>query len=84
MKIFCRQLNLDVRAPLSKSVYHRELIINYILGARGPYLDELPDVITEAFQKGSIVPDKLKKAISEEGWRFVINKWIDIFKRISA
>ena len=43
MKIFCRQLNLDVRAPLSKSVYHRELIINYILGARGPYLDELPD-----------------------------------------
>ena len=43
MKIFCRQLNLDVRAPLSKSVYHRELIINYILGARGPYLDESPD-----------------------------------------
>ena len=43
MRISCRQLNLDVKAPLSKSVYHRELIINYILGARGSYLEESPD-----------------------------------------
>ena len=40
MKIFCKQLNLDVKAPPSKSVYHRELIVNYILGARGKFLDD--------------------------------------------
>ncbi len=43
MKIFCRQLNLDIKAPLSKSVYHRELIINFIMGARGKYLEESPE-----------------------------------------
>lgn len=43
MKIFCRQLNLDIKAPLSKSVYHRELIINFIMGARGKYLEDSPE-----------------------------------------
>ena len=43
MKIFCRQLNLDIKAPLSKSVYHRELIINFIMGARGNYLEDSPE-----------------------------------------
>ena len=38
MKISCKNLNLDIKAPLSKSVCHRELIVNYILGARGDYL----------------------------------------------
>ena len=40
MRIACRQQNLDIKAPPSKSVYHRELIVNFILGARGDYLDE--------------------------------------------
>ena len=40
MKIACRNLNLDIKAPLSKSVYHRELIINFLLGARGDFLNE--------------------------------------------
>ena len=40
MKIACRNLNLDIKAPLSKSVYHRELIINFLLGARGEFLNE--------------------------------------------
>jgi 3-phosphoshikimate 1-carboxyvinyltransferase len=43
MRIACRNLNLDIKAPLSKSVYHRELIINYLLGARGGFLEESPD-----------------------------------------
>ena len=43
MKISCRNLNLDIKAPLSKSVFHRELIINYLLGARGKFLEESPD-----------------------------------------
>ena len=43
MRISCRQLNLDVKAPPSKSVYHRELIVNYILGARGDFLNDSPD-----------------------------------------
>ena len=43
MKISCRNLNLDIKAPLSKSVYHRELIVNFILGARGNFLDESED-----------------------------------------
>ena len=43
MKISCRNLNLDIKAPLSKSVYHRELIVNCILGARGDFLNESPD-----------------------------------------
>ena len=43
MKISCKNLNLDIKAPPSKSVGHRELIINFILGARGPYLDDGPD-----------------------------------------
>ena len=30
---------LDLKAPASKSAYHRELIVNYVLGARGAYLD---------------------------------------------
>ena len=40
MKIACRNLNLDIKAPLSKSVYHRELIINFMLGARGEFLND--------------------------------------------
>ena len=40
MKISVKQLNLDLKAPPSKSVFHRELIVNYILGARGRYLDD--------------------------------------------
>ncbi|MCR4557669.1 MAG: hypothetical protein K5779_07605 [Saccharofermentans sp.] len=43
MKISVKDLNLDVKAPLSKSVYHRELIINFILGARGDFLGESED-----------------------------------------
>lgn len=43
MKISCKDLNLNIKAPLSKSVYHRELIVNFILGARGSYLDASPD-----------------------------------------
>lgn len=43
MRIACRNLNLDIRAPLSKSVCHRELIINFLLGARGDFLEESPD-----------------------------------------
>ena len=30
---------LVIKAPPSKSIFHRELIVNYILGARGGYLD---------------------------------------------
>ncbi len=30
---------LDLKAPPSKSAYHRELIVNFVLGARGGYLD---------------------------------------------
>ena len=40
MRIACRNLNLDIKAPLSKSVYHRELIINFLLGARGEFLND--------------------------------------------
>ena len=40
MRIACRNLNLDIKAPLSKSVYHRELIVNFMLGARGDYLND--------------------------------------------
>ena len=40
MRIACRQQNLDIKAPPSKSVYHRELIVNFILGARGDYLND--------------------------------------------
>jgi len=43
MKISCKNINLDIKAPPSKSVGHRELIVNFILGARGAYLDEDPD-----------------------------------------
>ncbi len=43
MKISCKNLNLDIKAPPSKSVGHRELIVNFILGARGAFLDEDPD-----------------------------------------
>lgn len=43
MKITCKNLNLDIKAPPSKSAGHRELIVNFILGARGSYLDEVPD-----------------------------------------
>ena len=43
MKISCRNLNLDIKAPLSKSVYHRELIVNFILGARGGFLNDSED-----------------------------------------
>ena len=40
MKISCKNLNLDIKAPPSKSVCHRELIVNFILGATGDYLNE--------------------------------------------
>ncbi len=43
MKILVKNLNLDIKAPLSKSVYHRELIVNFILGARGDYLNDSTD-----------------------------------------
>ena len=43
MRIACRNLNLDIKAPPSKSVCHRELIINFLLGARGSFLEESPD-----------------------------------------
>lgn len=43
MKISVKDLNLDIKAPLSKSVYHRELIVNFILGARGDFLAESDD-----------------------------------------
>ena len=43
MKISVKNLNLDIKAPPSKSVYHRELIVNFILGARGSYLDDSKD-----------------------------------------
>ena len=43
MRISCKNINLDIKAPPSKSVCHRELIVNFILGARGKYLDELPE-----------------------------------------
>ena len=43
MKISVKDLNLDIKAPLSKSVYHRELIVNFILGARGEFLTEAED-----------------------------------------
>ena len=43
MKIACKSLNLDIKAPPSKSVGHRELIVNFILGARGSYLVDGPD-----------------------------------------
>ena len=43
MKISVKDLNLDIKAPLSKSVYHRELIVNFILGAHGDFLNESED-----------------------------------------
>lgn len=38
MNISCKNLMLDLKAPPSKSMYHRELIVNFILGARGDLL----------------------------------------------
>lgn len=38
MILSCKNLMLDLKAPPSKSVYHRELIVNYILGVRGDLL----------------------------------------------
>ena len=43
MRISCKDINLDIKAPPSKSVYHRELIVNFILGARGEYLEDSAD-----------------------------------------
>ena len=34
----CTGKELTLKSPPSKSVFHRELIVNYILGARGDYL----------------------------------------------
>ena len=49
MKIACKNMMLDLKAPASKSAYHRELIVNFVLGARGEYLnikkDDNDDVI---------------------------------------
>ena len=39
MRLACKNLMLDLKAPPSKSAYHRELIVNFVLGARGGYLD---------------------------------------------
>lgn len=39
MIIACKNMMLDLKAPASKSAYHRELIVNYVLGARGSFLD---------------------------------------------
>ncbi len=39
MRIRCDNLRLELSAPPSKSIYHRELIVNYIRGARGSYLE---------------------------------------------
>lgn len=36
--IRCTGKEFTIKAPPSKSVFHRELIVNYILGARGDYL----------------------------------------------
>ena len=43
MRISCKNLNLDIKAPPSKSVGHRELIVNFILGARGDFLEDSPE-----------------------------------------
>ena len=43
MRINCKNLNLDIKAPPSKSVGHRELIVNFILGARGEFLNDSED-----------------------------------------
>ena len=37
--IRCTGKEFTIKAPPSKSVFHRELIVNYVLGARGDYLD---------------------------------------------
>ena len=37
--IRCTGKEFTIKAPPSKSVFHRELIVNYILGARGGYLN---------------------------------------------
>ena len=39
MIIACKNMMLDLKAPASKSAYHRELIVNFVLGAGGAYLD---------------------------------------------
>ncbi len=39
IKIHPSGQELAIKAPPSKSIFHRELIVNYILGARGGYLD---------------------------------------------
>ena len=39
MRLSCKNMMLDLKAPPSKSAYHRELIVNFVLGARGGYLD---------------------------------------------
>ena len=39
MRLACKNMMLDLKAPASKSAYHRELIVNFVLGARGSYLD---------------------------------------------
>lgn len=41
---------------------------------------DLPEVIVKAYNEGPIVPDRLKKSISEEGWSTIINKWVSLFK----
>ena len=38
MIISCKNMMLDLKAPPSKSAYHRELIVNFILGVRGDLL----------------------------------------------
>lgn len=45
--------------------------------------EDLTEVIIKAFNEGSLVSNSLIKSISEEGWSLVINKWIDIFNKLS-
>ena len=40
MRISCKDLDLEIKAPPSKSVFHRELIINFMLGGRGTMLQD--------------------------------------------
>lgn len=40
MRISCKELDLEIKAPPSKSVFHRELIVNFMLGGRGAILQD--------------------------------------------
>ena len=44
--------------------------------------NELPSVIVKGYNGGSIVSDKLKQSIKEEGWDCKISQWMDVYRRI--